>query len=729
WLIGGFFVGLSLPLYLLLQTVYSQLEREIFFQHKTQAEEIVGRIDQRLADSLAEEQQRPFAEYSFFNVLENPLVQSKGVTFSPLSELPPRTGVPGIVGYFQIDPDGSFHSPALPDLNNGSAPAVSTLSPGELSNRMALRDALRDLLASKPESKPMPAENLRVATPLGENEDARDEQRERRTPAARKSSAKTAFDALFKRDAKRRSEAPSAGREITPPTEKKTQKGLSPETLSRLNIDDSDWNKIRPSAEAVESVLGRLKGDGKSESFYRRKEKVEIPDQSAAGALFNRHQTPSSLYDSAESDYATAAKPISETTESPKQKDSREEQGLAPVKILSFESEIDPLQMTPLGDRHLCFYRRVWRDNGRHVQGFVVKREDFLHSLVGTVFHASQIGSLSGLILAHGGGVMKQFEPTPASGRYASLLPREAPRPTAKNILLYRAFLSAPLQDVELLFSIGDLPYGSGRLLVDATAVALVIVLVIGLFGLYRLGVRQIDLVQQQRNFVSAVSHELKTPLTSIRMYGELLRSGWVHDEAQIKTYYDYIFFESERLSRLIANVLQLAKLENHGAKPEVQPLNPLALLDMGRSKVLTQVEAAGFSLNLIRPSADVSGITVMADGDTLAQIFINLVDNALKFSADAKTVDLGVRLEGDDYVVFFVRDYGPGISRDQRRKIFRLFYRAGDELTRTKPGTGIGLALVTQLADQMNARIDLVNRNPGVEFQVKFHVRWEYSS
>ena len=84
---------------------------------------------------------------------------------------------------------------------------------------------------------------------------------------------------------------------------------------------------------------------------------------------------------------------------------------------------------------------------------------------------------------------------------------------------------------------------------------------------MYRLGVGQIRLHRQQQDFVSAVSHELKTPLTSIRMYGEMLRAGWV-DEDKKRSYSDFIFHESERLSRLIANVLQLARMTRsaHGA-------------------------------------------------------------------------------------------------------------------------------------------------------------------
>jgi len=110
-------------------------------------------------------------------------------------------------------------------------------------------------------------------------------------------------------------------------------------------------------------------------------------------------------------------------------------------------------------------------------------------------------------------------------------------------------------------------------------------------------------------------------------------------------------------------------------------------------------------------------------DADAFAQIFINLVDNALKFSASAatKVVEIGSRRESDGGVLFTVRDFGPGVPKDQMKKIFELFYRPADELTRETVGTGIGLALVQQLATAMDARVDVRNREPGAEFRLHF--------
>jgi two-component system, OmpR family, phosphate regulon sensor histidine kinase PhoR len=171
-----------------------------------------------------------------------------------------------------------------------------------------------------------------------------------------------------------------------------------------------------------------------------------------------------------------------------------------------------------------------------------------------------------------------------------------------------------------------------------------------------------------------------------------------------------------------------LSKLENHGDALPLQPFEPGQLLESVRHALVTQVEACGFELNLRSAETVPAGLTVKADVDAFAQIMINLVDNALKFAADAepRRIDVGwiVDRGGGKNVLFYVRDYGPGIERGQRRKIFDLFYRSGDEMTRTKPGTGIGLALVKQLADRMGAVVDLVNRRPGVEFQLELPLR-----
>ncbi|MGB5200005.1 MAG: HAMP domain-containing sensor histidine kinase, partial [Sedimenticolaceae bacterium] len=210
-------------------------------------------------------------------------------------------------------------------------------------------------------------------------------------------------------------------------------------------------------------------------------------------------------------------------------------------------------------------------------------------------------------------------------------------------------------------------------------------------------------------------------PLTSIRMYSEMLREGWT-DEARRRSYYAFIHDESERLSRLISNVLQLARMSRDELKVELCPILVAQLMDTVESKVATQIDHAGFALQL-HCSEPAATKTLAVDNDAFAQIMINLVDNAIKFSghAEERLITIDANASGDGYVAFSVRDRGPGIPRDQMKKIFQLFYRSQNELTRETVGTGIGLALVHRLTSAMGGEVDVVNRDPGAEFRVRF--------
>jgi len=118
-------------------------------------------------------------------------------------------------------------------------------------------------------------------------------------------------------------------------------------------------------------------------------------------------------------------------------------------------------------------------------------------------------------------------------------------------------------------------------------------------------------------------------------------------------------------------------------------------------------------------------GLGGLVDADYFTRILINLVDNALKFSSktDSRIIDISVRLLCSATVQFSARDYGRGIPGDQMKKIFKLFYRSENELTRETVGTGIGLALVQQLAASMNGQVAVVNAEPGAEFRVSFPI------
>ncbi|MGR9072330.1 MAG: ATP-binding protein [Gammaproteobacteria bacterium] len=691
-----FFVGLSLPVYLLLHKVYSQLETEAYFNQRNQAMILAEGVERHLQQLMEPEQNRPIAEYRFFNVMESPLLQSAGVRFSPLSSLPPKSDVPGLIGYFQIDPDGSFKIPALPEVSGD----LAGLSREELSRRLALKDELRRLLGKDDRGQEMASvldEKDAVSSPDRGDLEERDSLRQKENrldDVFRFSDGDRSETAGGKPEEKKENE------QIPHPAIAKKSKILSDESLERLNIDAKRFEQ-----KFARNGQEKRRQDLFQSSYRSRREMVRLPEQTAASEYFNRpaEQAAPPLAESAE--FGGSATSISNAGES---ENAVRSGRLSPIRIFSVESEVSPIQMQALDKGHFCFFRRVWHDNSRYTQGFIVNRRAFLDAVMRSFVEQGRSLPLSSFLIGYDGDLLGRFRLVEADS----------------ETLLYRSALSPPFQNMEIIVNSASVAAGPESVVVDMLAVSLGVILVAGLYGFYRLGSGQIDLARKQRNFISAVSHELKTPLTSIRMYGEMLRSDWIDDENKKKTYYDYIFFESERLSRLINNVLQLARLSNHAYRMELHPVAVPALLKRVGDKIRTQTDAAGFQLKFSDIGETADDMMLEVDEDAFLQIMINLVDNAIKFASKAanKTIDFGCRVHGGGReVVFFVRDYGQGIEKNQMKKIFRLFYRAGDELTRTQPGTGIGLALVTQLAEKMNAKVDVINRAPGAEFQVVF--------
>lgn len=664
WLLLLFFLAPSIPVYYLLQTVYSQLENEAYFTTRHQAETLVNQIDLKLQQILKTEQDRPIAEYQFFNVMENPLLsETAGVKFSPLSEIPPKTDIKGLVGYFQINTDGSFHLPALPELGQDN---ISGLSLAELESRLNLKHQLRNLLSIKITEK-RPARAKKIKEGLEKN--------------------KAELDVINQPYIEEFKQQNIAAKDdlATPMTAMEST--LKPKPSSPGYFDKA----YRSSNERLQQKVTKS-----AKKYKTRKEIVQLPDQTMASSYFNRAREKPVLAEQEISDIVKKERAAIDE----KLSDSA-------INVFSFESEVTPLQLLLIEQDYFCFYRYVWHDGNRYTQGFVVKNDAFLATMSQALTSSTDFSSL---LFKTRGTLLQKINISSSEQEYP----------------LYQRSLSMPFQKLELIVNTAKLTDVPGGMLIDLLALSIYCLFFIGFIAFYRLGSRQIDLAKQQQNFISAVSHELKTPLTSIRMYGEMLRSGWVSDETKKQNYYDFIFFESERLSRLIANILQLARLDHQKSNTEIMTTSAAGLLNRIPSKVEAQIEASGFQLNIVKPSKTNGQIDIKIDEDAFFQIVINLVDNAIKFTNKSanKQIDIGFeRTKNRKQLVFFIRDYGPGIKKNQMKKIFQLFYRSGDELTRTTPGTGIGLALVAQLAETMKATITVINKKPGAEFQIRIPV------
>ncbi|PYK63676.1 MAG: hypothetical protein DME21_02150 [Verrucomicrobia bacterium] len=209
---------------------------------------------------------------------------------------------------------------------------------------------------------------------------------------------------------------------------------------------------------------------------------------------------------------------------------------------------------------------------------------------------------------------------------------------------------------------------------------------------------RQLTLARQKTDFVSNVSHELKTPLTSIRMFSELLADGRVTDKEKQRSYFNIITAETARLTRLINNVLDFSRLERSEKKYNITKCDLLYAVRETVGTYRPHLEAGGFKLECDLPA---SPLFVNGDRDALAQIVVNLLSNAEKYSGERKEARVEVRQQSQPLAHIEVRvlDRGLGVPKGCEEKIFEQFYRAHDSLSSGIQGSGLGLTLARQIA------------------------------
>lgn len=209
---------------------------------------------------------------------------------------------------------------------------------------------------------------------------------------------------------------------------------------------------------------------------------------------------------------------------------------------------------------------------------------------------------------------------------------------------------------------------------------------------------RQLKLARQKTDFVSNVSHELKTPLTSIRMFSELLADQRVTDPEKRQSYLHIITAESARLTRLINNVLDFSRLERGEKKYEMRGLDLVALVRDTVETYRPHFEAAGFLLKCDLPPG---GVPINGERDALAQVVLNLLSNAEKYSDSRKEVEVRLGLTSGSLpgVELQVLDRGLGVPPGCAERIFEQFYRAHDSLSSGIQGSGLGLTLARQIA------------------------------
>jgi signal transduction histidine kinase len=373
--------------------------------------------------------------------------------------------------------------------------------------------------------------------------------------------------------------------------------------------------------------------------------------------------------------------------------ESDERSGRASPAAPLRRSASQPLRALAGDAEHVILARQVERDGQPVTQGFVVTLPEMRAWLAERVLNGAGLG---------------------ASARLAEL---GSEPPLGADEHRYQHRFAEPFAMQTAVLTLGVIEELEAGFTYYALSGLLLLLGALALFAGYRMAAAVVGFAERRNNFVSAVTHELKTPLTSIRMYGEMLRDGVVADSDKRDRYYRIITAESERLSRLIDNVLELARLERN------QRAMSLSLGDVTgvvrETLEVLEPHAAELAFEL-RFEAAPDLPAVAFDRDALSQVLFNLVDNALKYSSEATDRFVSIRCERQGQgVVLRVADRGPGVAPEQQRLIWQPFYRGERELTRKHKGTGIGLSLVRGLVQRMGGSVTSRNTNPGFEVSI----------
>jgi signal transduction histidine kinase len=372
--------------------------------------------------------------------------------------------------------------------------------------------------------------------------------------------------------------------------------------------------------------------------------------------------------------------------------------GAAPVPPVThakgYQAEVDPLQSVHIDEGRVLLFRRIVIDNQVFRQGVVIRTREFLSHLARTHFDGQPMSRFTNLTL-------RALEQGREWARFQS-----GATVTAARFAMERSF-PRPFSFVRATLASEQIPRSTGRSTLILVVTALTAVVLMGLFAIYQSARVVLDISERRSGFVSSVTHELKTPLTNIRMYIEMLEQGIAADPERELEYYRILGTESARLSRLIDNVLEFSKLEKKQRNLDLRDGTLEEVIREAQDVMAERLRQEGFVLKV----ENETDRPFPYDREVMVQVLVNLIENSLKFgkTAPLREITLRVRHEGRRARIS-VSDTGPGIPRHALKRVFDDFYRVEGPLTRTTKGTGIGLALVKRFVEAMGGSVSAAN-------------------
>ena len=370
----------------------------------------------------------------------------------------------------------------------------------------------------------------------------------------------------------------------------------------------------------------------------------------------------------------------------------------APPSPGRLQAEIDPMQSVFIDEGRILVFRRIAIGNQVFRQGMVLRTEAFLNHLAEAHFQPQPLARFTHLDLraVHNGRTAVSVETGPPAPSARFTLDHAFPRPFS--------FLRARL-------TCHDIPKSAGRRTLNIMIAVLAGIMLLGLLAIYRSAATVAELSERRSKFVSSVTHELKTPLTNIRMYIEMLEQGIAATPEREQEYFHILGAESGRLSRLINNILEFSKLEKKNFHFDWINGHLDEVIQELRMIMAESLRKKGFRLRVVGEEIP----SVRYDREIMIQILVNLVENSMKFgkAAENREITLRIGTEGK-WTVIGVSDRGPGIPRKSLKKIFEDFYRVESALVRSTRGTGIGLAFVKKVVTAMGGKVSSENNAGG---------------
>lgn len=222
--------------------------------------------------------------------------------------------------------------------------------------------------------------------------------------------------------------------------------------------------------------------------------------------------------------------------------------------------------------------------------------------------------------------------------------------------------------------------------------------------------VREIRRNEQHDAFLNAVTHELKTPIASIRLYLETLQTREVEEEKR-REFYSIMLADSDRLLNTVEQVLKASSTREKNNLLNISDINLAELLRDAVERVRTRYDLSGGAISFSQTDAE---IKVLGDADELRTVFTNLLDNAVKYSGKEMKISVAVKSLNEKIVIVRIKDDGIGISPAELKRIFKRFYRAPNLQTQKRKGTGLGLFIVRSIIKKHGGRISAESRGDG---------------